>query len=99
MVTAAHLRESADLDAVLPAWRRLADHSMAPAGLNAPELVMPLLKGLPGAELAVVKQGNDLLFALPIKKRRFMPALFTNWMTDLTIMGEPHLDREFPEAG
>lgn len=60
---------------------------------------MPLLRGLPGAELAVVKQGNDLLFALPIKKRRFMPALFTNWMTELTIMGEPHLDREFPEAG
>ena len=99
MVTAANLRESADLDAVLPAWKRLADHSLAPAGLNAPELVMPLLRGLPGAELAVVKQGNDLLFALPIKKRRFMPALFTNWMTALTIMGEPHLDREFPEAG
>ena len=44
MVTAANLRESAELDAVLPAWRRLADHSLAPAGLNAPELVMPLLK-------------------------------------------------------
>ncbi|MEP7173805.1 MAG: GNAT family N-acetyltransferase, partial [Aestuariivirga sp.] len=90
---------SADLDAVLPAWKRLADHSFAPAGLNAPELVMPLLRGLPGAELAVVKQGNDLLFALPIKKRRFMQGLFTNWMTALTIMGEPHVDREFPEAG
>ena len=35
----------------------------------------------------------------PIKKRRFMPDLFTNWMTDLTIIGEPHLDREFPEVG
>lgn len=99
MVTTVNLRESADLDAVLPAWKRLADHSLGPAGLNAPELVMPLLRGLPGAELAVVKQGNDLLFALPIKKRRFMPGLFTNWMTPLTIMGEPHLDREFPEAG
>jgi CelD/BcsL family acetyltransferase involved in cellulose biosynthesis len=99
MVTAINLRESADLDAVLPAWKRLADHSLGPAGLNAPELVMPLLRGLPGAELAVVKQGNDLLFALPIKKRRFMPGLFANWMTPLTIMGEPHLDREFPEAG
>jgi CelD/BcsL family acetyltransferase involved in cellulose biosynthesis len=99
MVTAANLRESAEQDAVLPAWRRLADHSLAPAGLNAPELVMPLLRGLPGAELAVVKQGNDLLFALPIKKRRFMPALFTNWMTNLTVIGEPHLDREFPEVG
>ena len=99
MVTAANLRESAEMDAVLPAWRRLADHSLAPAGLNSPELVMPLLRGLPGAELAVVKQGNDLLFALPIKKRRTMPTLFTNWMTDLTIIGEPHLDREFPEAG
>jgi CelD/BcsL family acetyltransferase involved in cellulose biosynthesis len=99
MVTAAHLRKNAEMDAVLPAWKRLSDHSLAPAGLNAPELVMPLLRGLPGAELAVVKQGNDLLFALPIKKRRFMPALFTNWMTELTIVGEPHLDREFPEAG
>lgn len=99
MITAANLRESAELDAILPAWKRLADHSLAPAGLNAPELILPLLRGLPGAELAVVKQGNDLLFALPIKKRRFMPSLFTNWMTDLTIIGEPHLDREFPEAG
>ena len=41
MMTAANLRESAELDAVLPAWRRLADHSLAPAGLNAPELVCP----------------------------------------------------------
>ena len=99
MMTAANLRESAEFDAVLPAWKRLADHSLAPAGLNSPELILPLLRHLPGANLATVKQGNDLLFALPIKKRRFMPALFTNWMTALTIMGEPHLDREFPEAG
>ncbi len=78
MMTAADLRESAELDAVLPAWRRLADHSLAPAGLNAPELVMPLLRGLPGAELAMVKQGNDLLFALPVQEaalhvRRSLP--------------------------
>jgi CelD/BcsL family acetyltransferase involved in cellulose biosynthesis len=98
MVTAAHLRESAELDAVLPAWKRLADHSLAPAGLNAPELVMPLLRGLPGAELAVVKQGNDLLFALPVRRWRYLPRLLSNWMTALTIIGEPHLDREFPEV-
>ena len=58
MVTAANLRESAELDAVLPAWKRLADHSLAPAGLNAPELVLPLLRGLPGAELAVGETGQ-----------------------------------------
>jgi CelD/BcsL family acetyltransferase involved in cellulose biosynthesis len=98
MMTAANLRESAEFDAVVPAWKRLADHSLAPAGLNAPELILPLLRNLPGAELATVKQGNDLLFALPIKKRRSIPALSSNWTTALTVIGEPHLDREFPEA-
>jgi CelD/BcsL family acetyltransferase involved in cellulose biosynthesis len=98
MMTGANLRESAEFDAVLPAWKRLADHSLAPAGLNAPELILPLLRHLAGAELATVKQGNDLLFALPVKKRRIFPALSTNWITPLTVIGEPHLDREFPEA-
>lgn len=99
IVTAVNLRESAELDAIVPAWKRLADHSLVPAGLNAPELILPLLRSLPGAELATVKQGNDLLFALPVKKRRFLPVFFSNWMTALTIIGEPHLDKEFPEAG
>jgi CelD/BcsL family acetyltransferase involved in cellulose biosynthesis len=98
MMTAVNLRESADVDAILPAWKRLADHSLAPAGLNAPELILPLLRRLPGAELATVKQGNDLLFALPIKKLRSIPAHSSNWTTALTVIGEPHLDREFPEA-
>ena len=98
MMTAANLRESAEFDAILPVWKRLADHSLAPAGLNAPELILPLLRHLAGAELATVKQGNDLLFALPIKKKRSIPVLSTNWITPLTVIGEPHLDREFPEA-
>jgi CelD/BcsL family acetyltransferase involved in cellulose biosynthesis len=98
MMTGANLRESAEFNAVLPSWKRLADHSLAPAGLNAPELILPLLRHLAGAELATVKQGNDLLFALPVKKRRSIPALSTNWITPLTVIGEPHLDREFPEA-
>lgn len=98
MVTAANLRERAEFDAVLPAWKRLADHSLAPAGLNSPELILPLLRHLPGATLATVKQGNDLLLALPIKKWRSVPALSASWITPLTVIGEPHLDREFPEA-
>ncbi len=98
MMAGANLRESAEFDAILPAWRRLVDHSLAPAGLNAPELILPLLRHVPGAELATVKQGNDLLFALPVKRRRFFPALSTNWITPLTVIGEAHLDREFPEA-
>ena len=98
MVTAENLREGAEFDAILPAWKRLADHSLAPAGLNSPELILPLLRHLPGAELATVKQGNDLLFALPIKKWRSFPALSANWITPLTPVGEPHIDREFPEA-
>ncbi len=98
MMTAVSLRESADVDAILPVWKRLADHSLAPAGLNSPELILPLLRRLPGAELATVKQGNDLLFALPVKKQRSFPALSSNWITPLTVIGEPHLDREFPEA-
>ena len=98
MMTGANLRESAEFDAILPAWKRLADHSLTPVGLNAPELILPLLRHLAGGELATVKQGNDLLFALPMKKRRIFPALSTNWITPLTVIGEPHLDREFPEA-
>ena len=98
MATAENLRERAEFDAVLPAWKRLADHSLAPAGLNAPELILPLLRHVAGATLAIVKQGNDLLLALPIKKWRSFPALSANWTTPLTPMGEPHLDREVPDA-
>ena len=98
MMTAANLRESAEFETIVPAWKRLADHSLAPAGLNSPELILPLLRRLPGAALATVKQGNDLLFALPVKKWRSFPALSANWITPLTVIGEPHLDREFPEA-
>ena len=98
MVTAENLRERAEFDIALPAWKRLADHSLAPVGLNAPELILPLLRHLPGAALATVKQGNDLLFALPVKKWRSFPALSANWTTPLTPIGEPHLDREYPEA-
>ena len=98
MMTGANLRESAEFETIVPAWKRLADHSLAPAGLNSPELILPLLRRLPGAALATVKQGNDLLFALPVKKWRSFPALSANWITPLTVIGEPHLDREFPEA-
>jgi CelD/BcsL family acetyltransferase involved in cellulose biosynthesis len=98
MISAANLRESADLKAVLPAWKRLADHSLAPSGLNAPELIMPLIRCMPGAALATVKQGNDLLFALPVTRWRRLPKLLANWITPLTIIGEPHLDREFPQV-
>jgi CelD/BcsL family acetyltransferase involved in cellulose biosynthesis len=95
MMTTARIREKADFDAFMLPWKRLAGQSLSPAGLNSPEMILPLLKNIKGAELAVVVQGKELLFALPVQKRR---ALSSNWITPLTVIGTPHLDKEFPAA-
>jgi CelD/BcsL family acetyltransferase involved in cellulose biosynthesis len=98
MMLTTRIRNAADLDGIFLPWKRLVGQSLTPAGLNSPELVLPLLKKFPGAELAVVVQGNDLLFALPVKIRKSILGLVSNWITPLTVIGVPHLDREFPVA-
>jgi CelD/BcsL family acetyltransferase involved in cellulose biosynthesis len=94
----ARVSTRADLDEILPAWQQLVGRSLVPAGLNSPELVLPLLKNLEGAELAVVQQGPDLLMALPIEKKKFPRGLLSNWVTPLTVIGVPHIDRDVPAA-
>jgi CelD/BcsL family acetyltransferase involved in cellulose biosynthesis len=97
-MTQARVSSREDLDALLPSWRQLVARSLVPAGLNSPELIIPLLKRLESAELAVVQQGPDLLLALPIQKRAFPRGLLSNWMTPLTVIGVPHVDRDIPSA-
>ncbi len=98
MMLTTRIREVADLEGILLPWKRLVGQSLTPAGLNSPELILPLLKKLSGAELAVVVQGKDLLFALPIDRRGPFSGLVSSWITPLTVIGVPHLDREFPVA-
>src|SRR5438128_2733183 len=74
-------------------WERLADRAMVPAGPNRPELVMPLIRHLGGAEIATVRSGPDLLLALPVH-RRTLPPVLTNRVTPLSPSGLPHLDRD-----
>jgi CelD/BcsL family acetyltransferase involved in cellulose biosynthesis len=95
MMVAKRIRETADVAALMLPWQRLAASSLAPAGLNSPELILPLLKNCSGAELATISQGSDLLFALPLQKHRMM---FSNWITPLTVIGTPHIDNEVPAA-
>ena len=78
-------------------WKRLVTQSLIPAGLNSPEMILPLLKNLGTAELAVVFQGSDVMFALPIEERR-KRGLLSSLISPLTIMGTPHVDRDFPAA-
>jgi len=98
MMLSTRIRDVADLDGILAPWKRLVGQSLAPAGLNSPELIVPLLKKLPGGELAVVMQGKNLLFALPMGRRRSFCGLVSNWITPLTVIGAPHLDRDVPVA-
>ena len=98
MMLTTRIREVADLEGILLPWKRLVGQSLTPAGLNSPELILPLLKKLAGAELAVVVQGRELLFALPIHKHTSFSGLVSNWITPLTVIGVPHLDREVPVA-
>ncbi len=62
-----------------------------PAGYNAPELILPLLKHLGGANLMTVSHGPDLLLAFPITTKRFFAQ---SWATPLTASGLPHLNSD-----
>lgn len=79
-------------------WTKLAARALTPAGLNAPEFLNPLFKNLPGAELATVHGGGDLVMVLPVKRRLLPFPLLTNWVTPLSASGLPHLDRHLGAA-
>lgn len=69
-------------------WQALSVHSIEPAGFNAPELALPILKQHSGATLATVADGPDLLFALPTQNGF---AYAKSWVTPLTASGTPHI--------
>ena len=69
-------------------WQALSAHAIEPAGFNAPELALPILKQQSGATLAAVTDGPDLLFALP-NENGF--GYSKSWVTPLTASGTPHI--------
>lgn len=97
-MTQARLQSTQEIEAILPAWNKLARRSLAPAGLNSPEIIAPLLKHVGGAELLVVLQDDELLFALPVQKRKFPRGLLGNWVTPLTPNGTPHVCSAAPAS-
>lgn len=94
-MTAGRTRSPAEL---VCAWGRLIDRTLAPAGLNSPELLLPLFQHVGGAELATVEAEGELLMALPVSRRKFPFPLTSNWITPLTLSGHPHLDGARAEA-
>lgn len=94
----ARLRTPEDIAAAVPAWKRLAVRGLVPAGLNAPELASAMLRHVGGAELAVVEQDGELLLALPVQRKKFPRGLLGNWVTPLTPLGTPHIDRGTPAS-
>jgi CelD/BcsL family acetyltransferase involved in cellulose biosynthesis len=80
--------DAADL---MPSWSDLAAAALEPAGFNAPQLILPILKHVGGAEIATVTNGPDLLTALPLRRKRTHLA---SWVTPLTASGLPHVIEE-----
>jgi CelD/BcsL family acetyltransferase involved in cellulose biosynthesis len=73
------------------AWTELGSNAAQPAGINTPELILPLLKHVGGAKLQTVAHGPDLLMAFPVSEK----ALFSkSWETPLTSSGLPHVSSE-----
>ncbi len=72
-------------------WQALEGNAIEPAGYNAPELILPLLKHLGGAKLMAVSHGPDLLLAFPATSKRLF---IKSWATPLTASGLPHLNSE-----
>jgi hypothetical protein len=84
--------ESADVAQSLAAdWNDLSANAIQPAGFNAPELILPLLKHVGGANLQTVTHGPDLLLAFPVVSKRLF---LKTWETTLTSTGLPHLNAE-----
>ena len=71
--------------------KELSYNAIQPAGYNAPELILPLLKHLGDATLLNVKHGPDILLAFPVSSKRLF---LKTWQTPLTASGLPHLHAE-----
>ena len=72
-------------------WNHLSASAIQSAGCNAPELILPLLKHVGGANLQTVSHGPDLLMAFPTSSKRLF---LKTWETPLTSCGLPHLNSE-----
>ncbi len=82
--------------AVATDWRALAERALVPAGLNGPELLLPLLECARAARLATVSAAGELLLAMPLARRR--PGLLGSLITPLRPSGLPHVDSEMAAA-
>ncbi|MBI2719642.1 MAG: GNAT family N-acetyltransferase [Rhizobiales bacterium] len=81
------------------AWTALAGRALVPAGLNRPDIMLPLMAHTGEAELASVECDGELLLALPVRRRRGFPRLLESWVTPISISGLAHIDRDrAPEA-
>jgi CelD/BcsL family acetyltransferase involved in cellulose biosynthesis len=72
-------------------WNHLSANAIQSAGCNAPELILPLLKQVGGADLQTVVHGPDLLMAFPVSSKTLF---LKTWETPLTSCGLPHLNAE-----
>jgi CelD/BcsL family acetyltransferase involved in cellulose biosynthesis len=97
-MTAAMIRDRGEIARLGAAWQRLAAASLEPSGLNAPEMILPILARHPGGELMTVGQAGELLLALPVSKRSLPLPHRTNLATPLTLMGLPHVDSELASS-
>lgn len=74
-------------------WQELASRALSPAGLNAPELLLPALWRQPGAMLATARDSEGLQLALPVVRRRWPIRLHESLATPVSFYGLPHLGR------
>jgi len=72
-------------------WQVLSASAIQPAGYNAPDLILPLLKHIGDAKLMTVRHGPDLLMAFPVSSKRLF---VKTWDTPLTASSLPHLNAE-----
>ena len=75
-----------DAQALSAELKTLSQNALQPAGYNAPELILPLLKNLGDAQLMTVKHGPDVLLAFPVSSKRLF---LKTWQTPLTASGLP----------
>jgi CelD/BcsL family acetyltransferase involved in cellulose biosynthesis len=97
-MTAALIRDRGEIARLGPAWQHLAAGSLEPSGLNAPEMILPILCRYPGGELMTVAQAGELLLALPTSSHAFPLPYRSGLLSPLTPMDLPHVDSELASA-
>ncbi|MFN0190716.1 MAG: GNAT family N-acetyltransferase [Aestuariivirga sp.] len=97
-MTAELIRDRGEIARLRSAWQRLAAASLEPSGLNAPEMILPILSRTHGGELMTVGQAGELLFALPVSSYNFPLPYRSDLVSPLTLMGLPHIDSELASA-